>query len=163
MNDDLSVDINVWISSQIVVRTKSFGYETKENDPDHKKGHELFDVTEACPDKVNKKTHLFSDSQVLENLNDDVCNDYNIQENVKNNPKVDIKLTVHSNKLSSCIEEPDDKVDLVADEGHHVEHVHKICDIFIESFNAELNPFIIELEKLPNFTDYTKAKGVVPC
>lgn len=116
MDNDLRVNINVRICSQIVVRTKSFGQETEKNDPDHEEGHELFDIYEALPNKVHKKSHLLLNSQILENLNDNVGNDNNIQENVENNPEVNIKLTVHSNELRSCSEEPNDKIGLEAKE-----------------------------------------------
>jgi len=76
-------------------------------------------------------------------LDDNVGNNKNVQENVKDRPEVNVKLTVHANKLCSCFEESDNKVNVVADKRTHIKDVVHISKIVFETFNRELNEFII--------------------
>lgn len=84
--------------------------------------------------------------KVLEELDNDIGYNYNVQENIKDGPEVNVKLTVHSNKLSSCFEKSDSKVHIVAEKGNHVKSVADIINILFKSFNRKLNEFIVELK-----------------
>jgi hypothetical protein len=56
-------------------------------------------------------------------LDNDISNNYNVQEDVENIPEINIKLTIHTNKLSACFEKSDHKVNLVAGKGSQIKYV----------------------------------------
>jgi len=62
-------------------------------------------------------------------LNADVDDNNHVQENVKDGEEVNIKLTLHSNKLMSWQEESDYNVNLVADKGSKIKDVVVVLDI----------------------------------
>jgi len=65
-----------------------FRKKSEEQNPDQEEAHEFLDVIEACRNKLNKKSELLCYFQVVNELNNDVGDDQNVQENVKDTPKV---------------------------------------------------------------------------
>jgi len=113
-------------------------------------------------DQFYKKSHLIIYLHVLEHLNDNVCYNKHVQENVKNSPEVDIKLTVHSNKLCSCFEESDNKVKGVAEKTYNVKDVADFTCIAGPTFYSYLNDFLICFKYLPSLSNHAQENNTVP-
>jgi hypothetical protein len=110
---------------------------------------------------LNKKSKLFFYLHVLEQLDDDISNNENVQEDVKGSPEINIKLTIHTNKLCACFKESDGKVNVVAYERSEIKYVAYILDVGGETFNRKLNIFIIRLKQLPEFSNNAQANNSV--